>query len=313
MWYNDPMATIIGVTGHRPEKLNIKNVNGYNYYVQSRLRALAKRYLLHYSTLEVHVGGARGWDWAAIEASLELDLPYHLYLPSKMEQFTHYWEDWQKVTLDSFIAGAASVNHVERDSIRNELLARNLEILKNCNLLLAMWNGEESGGSYYTVKKAHDKGIVVKNLWSVWEKGKEYKLPLSRLQKINITRDGVTYPSLENFFQAMKTEDELIRKKIAAMNPLEAKKYGKLIPIRPNWEDVKDKVMKWGLRRKLASSYYLRILCDTGNEELIDWNYWHDNEWGHCYCNNCIGKGENKMGKMLMELRNELCEDSDTP
>lgn len=36
-------------------------------------------------------------------------------------------------------------------------------------------------------------------------------------------------------------------------------------------------------------------------EELIEGNYWHDTYWGVCE-----GVGENHLGKLLMEIRNEL-------
>lgn len=42
-------------------------------------------------------------------------------------------------------------------------------------------------------------------------------------------------------------------------------------------------------------------LLQTGDEEIIEGNYWHDVYWGVCE-----GVGENHLGKLLMEIREEL-------
>ena len=44
-------------------------------------------------------------------------------------------------------------------------------------------------------------------------------------------------------------------------------------------------------------------LLATGEEELIEGNYWHDTCWGVCNCAKCGDKGENRLGKLLMEVR----------
>jgi predicted NAD-dependent protein-ADP-ribosyltransferase YbiA (DUF1768 family) len=43
------------------------------------------------------------------------------------------------------------------------------------------------------------------------------------------------------------------------------------------------------------------MLIDTGDQELIEGNWWGDVIWGVCN-----GKGENHLGKILMEVRKEL-------
>lgn len=42
--------------------------------------------------------------------------------------------------------------------------------------------------------------------------------------------------------------------------------------------------------------------------EIVEHNQWHDNFWGSCTCPKCGNKGNNALGKMLMNLRNELSE-----
>lgn len=83
---------------------------------------------------------------------------------------------------------------------------------------------------------------------------------------------------------------------------------GKIIPVRPDWETIKVDVMKNVVRLKFTQSSELKTrLLATGDEELIEGNRWHDNFWGDCSCNNCSSvKGTNMLGKILMEVREEL-------
>jgi hypothetical protein len=47
-------------------------------------------------------------------------------------------------------------------------------------------------------------------------------------------------------------------------------------------------------------------LIKTGEAQLVEGNYWHDNFWGNCFCDQCEGlEGENKLGVLLMELRDD--------
>ena len=79
--------------------------------------------------------------------------------------------------------------------------------------------------------------------------------------------------------------------------------------IVPNnfWEDVKEEIMLKLLRLKFKIPKMRRMLLDTGHQELEEGNYWHDNEWGNCYCMKCLTiPGKNKLGKLLMKIRDEL-------
>ena len=44
-------------------------------------------------------------------------------------------------------------------------------------------------------------------------------------------------------------------------------------------------------------------LMNTGDAVLIEGNYWGDRYWGVCN-----GEGQNKLGKILMKIREELFE-----
>lgn len=110
---------------------------------------------------------------------------------------------------------------------------------------------------------------------------------------------GITYQTNEHFFQAMKTKDRDLRKKIALCNtPGEAKRIGRSIVLREDWEDVKLNVMTTGLMCKFADPVLRQKLLDTGDAILIEGNTWGDRYWGRC-----DGIGENHLGRLLMMLR----------
>ncbi len=135
----------------------------------------------------------------------------------------------------------------------------------------------------------------------------EYEF-LSNFYHSPFTHDGITYPTNEHFFQAYKTLDIAEKKAIAAAEtPGQAKRMGRNVKLRPNWEQIKVDVMKLGLRLKFSDPELAAKLIATGDEELIEGNWWHDNTWGNCHCPKCSRSGgRNLLGMLLMELRKEL-------
>ena len=113
---------------------------------------------------------------------------------------------------------------------------------------------------------------------------------------------GITYQNSEAAFQAQKTLDEELKLKFADLPPNKAKRLGRLIELRPDWEEVKNDVMYQICRIKFFTNKDLaQALLDTGEEELIEGNYWNDTYWGVCN-----GVGKNQLGKTLMRIRDEL-------
>lgn len=109
--------------------------------------------------------------------------------------------------------------------------------------------------------------------------------------------------TVEHYYQAAKTNNASWAASIMmASTPGEAKKLGRNCPLRHNWEEIKDGVMFGLLLNKFFDDEYLaNALLDTGNEELMEGNTWGDTYWGVCR-----GVGQNKLGKMLMEIRDLL-------
>lgn len=88
------------------------------------------------------------------------------------------------------------------------------------------------------------------------------------------------------------------------LNPSEAKRLGRRVKLRDDWEEVKELVMYEICYHKFNQNPDIkRMLLNTGDAELIEGNTWGDCIWGVCN-----GVGNNLLGKILMRVRNELKE-----
>jgi ribA/ribD-fused uncharacterized protein len=118
--------------------------------------------------------------------------------------------------------------------------------------------------------------------------------------------DGVLYPTSEHAFQAAKSTNPKARKHILKQpTPGAAKRAGRMVELREDWEDVKNRVMYEVCLAKFLREPLRSRLLDTGDAELIEGNYWHDTYWGVCTCEDCP-EGRNELGKILMVVRKDL-------
>lgn len=125
---------------------------------------------------------------------------------------------------------------------------------------------------------------------------------LSNFFLCDITIGGITYNSAEAAFQAQKVLDDEEKKKFISITPVQAKRLGKKVKLREDWEEVKVDIMREIVRCKFTQNPNLaEKLIQTGDTELIEGNNWRDYFWGMCN-----GKGKNNLGKILMEVREEV-------
>lgn len=124
-----------------------------------------------------------------------------------------------------------------------------------------------------------------------------------------IVIDGVTWPTSEHYYQAHKYSDpdmqEMVR---AAKTPYEAAKLGRdpQYPKRRDWEAVKDDVMETAVRAKFEQYQVLQQLLRQTQSALLFEHTRLDCYWGDCGDRT----GLNKLGNLLMRLRDELAQDS---
>jgi ribA/ribD-fused uncharacterized protein len=134
---------------------------------------------------------------------------------------------------------------------------------------------------------------------------------LSNFYRRQFRYNGMTFPTSEHAFQWSKaaTVDGALQI-LDAKTPGDAKKLGKLIIKRPDWETIKVDTMKQILQAKfsiwnqdqITQNQLAQKLVETGNAELVEGNNWGDTFWGQCP----LGNGENMLGKLLMKVRSEI-------
>ena len=126
---------------------------------------------------------------------------------------------------------------------------------------------------------------------------------LSNFEYALIVYEGISYPTNEHAFQATKTLDFDKRREIAKLStPRDAKRAGRLLELRPDWEEVKLGIMFDINSRKFWFHEHLKEkLLLTGDAELIEGNSWGDTFWGVCN-----GIGRNELGKILMKIRSRM-------
>lgn len=124
---------------------------------------------------------------------------------------------------------------------------------------------------------------------------------LSNFWPCEIEWRGLVYPSVEAAYQAGKTLDLEERKKFTQYTPQQAKRAGKALKLRPDWDMVKDQIMTYLVRKKFENPRLRKALLDTLDSELQEGNWWGDKYWGISPAQS--GQGENKLGKILMAER----------
>jgi ribA/ribD-fused uncharacterized protein len=127
----------------------------------------------------------------------------------------------------------------------------------------------------------------------------------SNFAKYRIRLKGKSWPTSEHYFQAQKfagtRHEEEIR---LAPTPNKAAELGRdrKRPLRADWETIKENIMLEALRAKFTQHAPLRsLLLATGNVELVEHTS-KDAYWG----DGGDGNGKNRLGILLMQVRDEL-------
>ena len=139
-------------TGHRPDLFA---------HPDAARRAVddAARVMLQQGPLERFlVGGQRGVDTWAAHAALELAVPFSLFLPLSIEEFTVDWTESDRAVLRDHARQAAEVRIAGGYRERNQLLA------SEGDLLIAVWTGQTGGGTAETIGFARASGTPVREV-----------------------------------------------------------------------------------------------------------------------------------------------------
>lgn len=129
---------------------------------------------------------------------------------------------------------------------------------------------------------------------------------LSNFAPFGFECDGVYWPTVEHFFQAQKFLDPEHRERIRrASSPRDARALGqsRAIPIRADWEAAREDVMYQALRLKFRRPELTALLLGTMGRPLVEASPF-DHFWGAGQ----DGSGQNRLGRLLERLRQDLAD-----
>jgi hypothetical protein len=127
---------------------------------------------------------------------------------------------------------------------------------------------------------------------------------LSNFWTVKVILEGTEYKSVEHAFQSAKSDDP--NWKLYCKNTERAgeiKKLSRSVKLIKDWDTKKILIMKELLVQKFNKEPYKSMLIETGNQEIQEGNLWHDTFWG---IDLRTGNGNNLLGKMIMEIRDNF-------
>lgn len=117
-----------------------------------------------------------------------------------------------------------------------------------------------------------------------------------------VVYDGLDYKNSESAYQSAKTLNREDRVRFQTMGAGTSKKEGQTVAMREDWDKVKDNIMYEIVKDKFCRNIELAVkLMATEDKYLEETNWWNDIYWGVCR-----GIGENKLGHILMRVREEI-------
>lgn len=137
---------IVAGTGHRPNKLG-----GYNNESFLKLVNIAEDALKQMEVTEVISGMALGWDMALAQAAINLNIPFVAAVPFK--GYENMWQEKSKKYYYKLLTKAKRIEYIcEGDYSPDKMQIRNEWMVDNCDIMLSMYNGDKSGGTYNCIK-----------------------------------------------------------------------------------------------------------------------------------------------------------------
>lgn len=154
---------VLGVTGHRPDKLG-----GFSDKAQHKVYLYARERLRELSPNLVLTGMAQGWDIAIGLACINLGLDFIAYVPFEGQELM--WPGAAQKEYHHILSFAQSVKIISKGGYApSKMMARNLAVVDDCDVLLALWNGDRTGGTWNAVETALEVNHPIINAWDGWK------------------------------------------------------------------------------------------------------------------------------------------------
>ena len=149
---------IIAGTGHRPDKLG-----GYSDDATMRVIDFATKKMAESRPSRIITGMAIGWDMALAQAAMNLNIPYHAYVPFEGQELK-----WPMSTRLYYKVLLNKADHIKICSTggysKASMQLRNQQMVDDCDVIAALWNGS-SGGTQNCLSYAMTVGKPYFNHW----------------------------------------------------------------------------------------------------------------------------------------------------
>ncbi len=149
---------ILAGTGHRPDKLG-----GYDIQPTMRVIDFATRMMTREDPSQIITGMAIGWDMALAQAAINLNIPYHAYVPFEGQELK-----WPMSTRLYYKVLLNKAEHVKICSTggysKASMQLRNQQMVDDCDVVAALWNGSP-GGTQNCLSYAIMVGKPYVNYW----------------------------------------------------------------------------------------------------------------------------------------------------
>lgn len=123
---------------------------------------------------------------------------------------------------------------------------------------------------------------------------------------VHINGRRLLFNNVEAAYQAHKCPDRV--DEFVGLDGITAKKLGRMVSVRPDWDDIKLDVMRTCIDAKFDSSFSLRQQLVDVTDSIVEDNTWGDTFWGRCN-----GYGSNYLGQILTQKRDQIIKEKDTP
>ena len=132
---------------------------------------------------------------------------------------------------------------------------------------------------------------------------------LSNFAPVTIKLNGLVFKSVEHAYMSAKSDDLQWKYKCASgvFTPGQIKRLSRSIKLVDNWDTLKFEIMEDCINQKFNQEPFKSKLIATGSKHIQEGNNWNDRIWGVCLKTN---KGDNILGKLIMQVRTKLLEDS---
>lgn len=158
---------IIAGSGHRPQNAEIGKVKAFSELQSSVMTEVAKQALIVLEASLVITGGALGWDMAIARAAYSLQVPYLVYVPFLGQESK--WTPEQQKKYHLMLDHAKKVKRISNGGYSAQAMQkRNEAMVDDCETLLALWDGKESGGTWNCIQYARNKPDT-RNIMNVWD------------------------------------------------------------------------------------------------------------------------------------------------